>query len=285
MEYLECKFSDLRQEDNVVVQLESQEVCRRDSFKYLGSMIQGNGEIDEDVSHRIGAGGRGEECVGGGGGMWWWWARIEIGRGGGGDEGGEYDEHAEGKYFKRDDPNANSPSTKELVKTFSIGCYSVRIQCDGTTDLMGDFGVKSAMGKSFDAFKKILQEQKLDDYFKDNCFGKYLDLLEDNNARFPMKMVYELLKRRFMYTTKDKMDEVWINYCGMPVCFSWKEFAIVTGLKRYPPSQGVNYNPGRKGVSTVPRVKTSVKSPSSNRPTCHIDGIDAIADAMDDVPH
>ncbi|XP_047254608.1 uncharacterized protein LOC107843456 isoform X1 [Capsicum annuum] len=55
-EYLECKFSDLRQEDNVVVQLESQAVCRRDSFKYLGSMIQGNGEIDEDVSHRIGAG-------------------------------------------------------------------------------------------------------------------------------------------------------------------------------------------------------------------------------------
>ncbi|PHT84925.1 putative GTP-binding protein OBGM, mitochondrial [Capsicum annuum] len=27
-----------------------------DSFKYLGSLIQGNGEIDEDVSHRIGVG-------------------------------------------------------------------------------------------------------------------------------------------------------------------------------------------------------------------------------------
>ncbi|KAM3377282.1 hypothetical protein P3S68_009695 [Capsicum galapagoense] len=55
-EYLKCKFSDLRQEDNVVVQLESQAVCRRDSFKYLGSMIQENGEIDKDVSHRIEAG-------------------------------------------------------------------------------------------------------------------------------------------------------------------------------------------------------------------------------------
>ncbi|KAF3681236.1 hypothetical protein FXO37_02983 [Capsicum annuum] len=32
------------------------------------------------------------------------------------------------------------------------------------------------------------------------------------------------------------MDEVWINYCDMPVCFGWKEFAIVTGLKYYPPS-------------------------------------------------
>ncbi|KAF3651997.1 Ataxin-3 -like protein [Capsicum annuum] len=38
-EYLECKFSDSRKEHEVVVKLES----------------QGNGEIDEDVSHRIGA--------------------------------------------------------------------------------------------------------------------------------------------------------------------------------------------------------------------------------------
>ena len=113
----------------------------------------------------------------------------------------------------------------------------MRIQCDGAADLTGDFVVKSAMGKSFDAFRKILREQKLDSYFRESCFGKYLDLPEDNNARFQIKMVYELLKRRFMYENKDKMDEVWINYCGMPVCFGWKEFAIVTGLKCYPPSQ------------------------------------------------
>ncbi|PHT47840.1 hypothetical protein CQW23_12048 [Capsicum baccatum] len=31
-------------------------VCKRDSYKYLGSVIQGNGDIDEDFSHRIGAG-------------------------------------------------------------------------------------------------------------------------------------------------------------------------------------------------------------------------------------
>ncbi|PHU06088.1 hypothetical protein BC332_26910 [Capsicum chinense] len=59
--------------------------------------------------------------------------------------------------------------------------------------------------------------------------------LEGNNAHFQMKMVYEFLKRMFMYENKDKMDEVWINYCGMPVYFGWKEFAIVTGLKCYPP--------------------------------------------------
>ncbi|PHT81314.1 hypothetical protein T459_14329 [Capsicum annuum] len=56
-----------------------------------------------------------------------------------------------------------------------------------------------------------------------------------------MEMVYDLLNHRFMYENKDKMDEVWINYCGIPVCFGWKEFSIVTGLKCYPasPSQAI----------------------------------------------
>ncbi|PHU14642.1 hypothetical protein BC332_15847 [Capsicum chinense] len=42
---------------------------------------------------------------------------------------------------------------------------------------------------------------------KDSCFRQYLDLLEGNNARFQMKMVYDLVKRRFIYENKDKMDE------------------------------------------------------------------------------
>ncbi|KAF3655200.1 Protein FLX-like 3 [Capsicum annuum] len=49
IEYLKCKF-------DVVVKLDSKVILKRKSFKYLGSMIQGNGEIDEDVKHRIGAG-------------------------------------------------------------------------------------------------------------------------------------------------------------------------------------------------------------------------------------
>ncbi|XP_070056639.1 uncharacterized protein [Nicotiana tomentosiformis] len=36
--------------------LESQVIPKRSSFKYLGSVIQGDGEIDEDVAHRIGVG-------------------------------------------------------------------------------------------------------------------------------------------------------------------------------------------------------------------------------------
>ncbi|PHT53866.1 hypothetical protein CQW23_08328 [Capsicum baccatum] len=126
--------------------------------------------------------------------------------------GAEDNEHGEEESFKKDDPNANSPSIEELVKTFSIDRYPMRMQCDGATNLMGDLVVK------------------------ESCFGKYLDLSEDNNARFQMKMVYDLLKRRFMYENKDKMDEVWINYCGMPVCFGWEEFAIVTRQKCYPSS-------------------------------------------------
>ncbi|PHU07433.1 hypothetical protein BC332_23922 [Capsicum chinense] len=83
--------------------------------------------------------------------------------------GAKDNEHGEKEYFKRDDPNANSPSIEELVKTFSIDHYPVRME---------------------------------------RCFGKYLDLPEDNNAHFQIKMVYDLLKRRFMYENKDKIDEI-----------------------------------------------------------------------------
>ncbi|KAF3651949.1 putative glycerol-3-phosphate 2-O-acyltransferase 6-like [Capsicum annuum] len=171
--------------------------------------------------------------------------------------GAEYNEHGEEECFERDDANANSPSTEELVKAFSIDYYPVRMQCDGASDLMGDFMVKSSMGKYFDTFEKILQEQKLDAHFRDSCFEKYLDLPEDNNACFQIKIVYELLKRRFMHENKDKMDEVRINYCGMPVCFGWKEFAIVTGLKCYPPSQVIPILTQKKNPTNPKKAKES----------------------------
>lgn len=53
--YLECKFSDVREVD-VEVRLDTQVSQKRDSFKYLGSIMQGNGEIDEDVNHCISTG-------------------------------------------------------------------------------------------------------------------------------------------------------------------------------------------------------------------------------------
>ncbi|XP_070023281.1 uncharacterized protein [Nicotiana sylvestris] len=55
-EYLECKFSVEQREVGVDVRLESQVIPSRDNFKYLRSVIQGGGEIDEDITHRIGVG-------------------------------------------------------------------------------------------------------------------------------------------------------------------------------------------------------------------------------------
>ncbi|KAH0742993.1 hypothetical protein KY290_030986 [Solanum tuberosum] len=54
-----------------------------------------------------------------------------------------------------------------------------------------------------------------------------------------MTMVYELLKRRFIFQNPEKNDEVLINYCGMPLFFGRREFAIVSGLKCHPPSEPV----------------------------------------------
>ncbi|PHT70885.1 hypothetical protein T459_25989 [Capsicum annuum] len=70
--------------------------------------------------------------------------------------GAEDNEHEEEEYLKRNDPNVNSPFDEELVKIIIIDRYPMRIQCDGAINLTGDFVVKSAIGKSSDAFRKIL---------------------------------------------------------------------------------------------------------------------------------
>ncbi|PHT50458.1 hypothetical protein CQW23_10205 [Capsicum baccatum] len=103
------------------------------------------------------------------------------------------------------------------------------MQYDGAIDLTGNLVVKSFMRKSFDAFKKILREQKLDTYFRERCFGKYLDLPEDDNARFQMKMVYDLLKRRFMYENKDKM----VRYCQQQPKVSRNEECLINIIKGF----------------------------------------------------
>ena len=53
---LECKFSDTVNEVGVEVRLDTRAILKRDSFKYLGSIIQENREIDDAVTHHIGAG-------------------------------------------------------------------------------------------------------------------------------------------------------------------------------------------------------------------------------------
>ena len=50
-----CDFSTTTREEKDV-SLEGQIVPRKDTFRYLGSMLQRDGDIDEDVSYRIKAG-------------------------------------------------------------------------------------------------------------------------------------------------------------------------------------------------------------------------------------
>ena len=54
-EYMRCDFGGAAQEEGDV-SLEGQVVSKKDTFRYLGSMLQRDGEIDADVSHRIKAG-------------------------------------------------------------------------------------------------------------------------------------------------------------------------------------------------------------------------------------
>jgi hypothetical protein len=49
---MKCDFSATTQEEEDV-RLDGQVVSKKDIFRYLGSMLQKDGNIDEDVSHRI----------------------------------------------------------------------------------------------------------------------------------------------------------------------------------------------------------------------------------------
>ena len=50
-EYIMCDFSAIRNEDGDV-SLDGQVVAQNDNFRYLGSMLQKVGDIDEDVRHK-----------------------------------------------------------------------------------------------------------------------------------------------------------------------------------------------------------------------------------------
>jgi hypothetical protein len=52
---MRCDFSATRHEEGDV-SLHGQVVAKKDTFRYLGSMLQKDGDIDEDVRHIISAG-------------------------------------------------------------------------------------------------------------------------------------------------------------------------------------------------------------------------------------
>ena len=55
-EYMECNFNNRRVDPEVFVKIEGQAIRKISNFCYLGSIIQDNGEIQEDVTHRVKAG-------------------------------------------------------------------------------------------------------------------------------------------------------------------------------------------------------------------------------------
>jgi hypothetical protein len=54
-EYMRCDFSATRHEERDV-SLDGQVMAKKDTFQYLGSILQKDGDIDEDVRHRISVG-------------------------------------------------------------------------------------------------------------------------------------------------------------------------------------------------------------------------------------
>jgi hypothetical protein len=54
-EYMMCQFSGDNSDDGNI-SLDGQIVSKNDTFRYMRSMLQSDGRIDEDVSHRIRAG-------------------------------------------------------------------------------------------------------------------------------------------------------------------------------------------------------------------------------------
>ena len=103
----------------------------------------------------------------------------------------------------------------------------------------GDSIIRSVLERPVIKFRDIRKRNQLEDFFKNSCFGHFLDLPINLLSRFQMTIVYELLKRMFIFENSNKKDEILINYCGMPEFFSIREFAIVTGLKCHPPVEPI----------------------------------------------
>ncbi|KAK9093332.1 hypothetical protein Syun_028243 [Stephania yunnanensis] len=55
-EYMHCEFRNTRHRDDGVVKLGEIEVLKVNHFRYLRSIIQNDGNIENDVAHRIQAG-------------------------------------------------------------------------------------------------------------------------------------------------------------------------------------------------------------------------------------
>lgn len=55
IKYLECKFGDVMYEVDMGARFYTRVIPKRESLRYLGSLIQESEKIDDDVTHNIGA--------------------------------------------------------------------------------------------------------------------------------------------------------------------------------------------------------------------------------------
>ena len=102
-------------------------------------------------------------------------------------------------------------SDDDGIKIINADTFHVHLQPDAN----GDNIIRSVLGRHFIKFRDILKRNQLKDFFRYSCFSHFLDLSIDPLPRFQMTIVYELLKRRFIFENPNKKDEIVINYCGM----------------------------------------------------------------------
>ncbi|KAF3650973.1 putative glycerol-3-phosphate 2-O-acyltransferase 6-like [Capsicum annuum] len=190
----------------------------------------------------------------------------------------------------------------DSVKDISIDKFRVAMPMNSPNAVFGELVLKCQYGKPFDELRSIIKNENIDGLFKKSCFAYFLKLFEDHTLRFPISMVYGLLKRRIKYVGDDKdskegeknMDEVWINYCDMPICFGLKEFAIVTGLRCDRPEEPLIKETPHKGSNkckawaceAIPLLRKQFKDYLNKKdiktdvPSVAIDGSSVVTDYL-----
>ena len=129
-----------------------------------------------------------------------------------------------GQNEAEESDNSSSPMGHEIiskfqhdsVKTISIDKFRVAMPMNNPNAVFGDLVLKCQLGKPFDELRSIMKKENIDGLFKKSYFAHFLELSGPRPLRFPMIMVYGLLKRRIMYAGDDggpkeggnKMDEI-----------------------------------------------------------------------------
>ncbi|TMW99617.1 hypothetical protein EJD97_002268 [Solanum chilense] len=86
-------------------------------------------------------------------------------------------------------------TSDDAIKIINADTFLVHLQPNAN----GDSIIRSVLGKPFIKFRDILNKNNLEDFSRNSCFDHFLDLPIDTTPRFQMIIVYELLKRRFIF--------------------------------------------------------------------------------------